>query len=54
MIIVIDQYVFKVFFEMITLPLTYVIVYFLNKHEVPLAINYVDLSKQPANLDSNN
>ncbi len=39
-ILVINQYLFKVLFEIITLPITYLIVYLLNKYELHVDIEY--------------
>lgn len=38
--LVINQYLFKVLFEIITLPVTYLIVYLLNKYEIHVDIEY--------------
>ncbi|MBY0379105.1 MAG: queuosine precursor transporter [Burkholderiales bacterium] len=45
LLLIADQYLFKVLFEIITLPITYIIVYFLSKYETPFDIKYVDLSE---------
>ena len=50
LILILDQYTFKILFEVVTLPITYLIVYILEKYEVPLEINYKDstqLDSQP-------
>jgi uncharacterized integral membrane protein (TIGR00697 family) len=47
-ILVIDQYIFKVLFEVVTLPITYAVVWLLNKYEYPLQINFIDLTKKEA------
>jgi uncharacterized integral membrane protein (TIGR00697 family) len=38
--LVIDQYIFKVMFEIVTLPITYLLIYLLSKYEYPVAIKY--------------
>lgn len=45
-ILVIDQYLFKVIFEIVTLPITYTLVYFLVKYERPTEIKYKNIAKK--------
>ncbi len=44
LILVFNQYIFKILFEAITLPITYIITSLLDLYEEPYQIKFVDLT----------
>lgn len=45
--LVMDQYIFKVLFEIASVPVTYLIVELLDRYEVPLEIKFIDSTSIP-------
>ena len=50
--LVIDQYTFKILFEIVTLPITYLIVYILDQYEIPLEIKFKDTTQPSQHVRS--